>query len=185
MNSDRWTAQLQLAGGERITIDQQQIQDADLRLAYVQHPFPAQGHTTDTAHLITGEQSTMEATYVGLTRARERTDIYALQPAENDPGANRLATLAESLRQTEPDIPSIVTPLAHEVRVVHATRQEVPELDHADESTLEEQSPVLATPVPELILEQHEPGTSIRRRPRLTETAEQRRTLERENGYEI
>ena len=36
--------------------DRDEIAQADLRLAYVQHPFPAQGHTTDTAHLIVTAQ---------------------------------------------------------------------------------------------------------------------------------
>ena len=48
-----------------------------MRLAYVQHPFPAQGQTTDTTHLIASEHATQQGTYVALTRARHRTHIHA------------------------------------------------------------------------------------------------------------
>lgn len=50
---------------------------ADLRLAYMQHPARAQGVTGDTTHLIIADRATAEGTYVALTRARQRTDIYA------------------------------------------------------------------------------------------------------------
>jgi hypothetical protein len=60
-----------------VGLDAQQLDRADVRLAYVQHPFPAQGRTSDTAHLIVAERATQEGSYVGLTRARDRTMIYA------------------------------------------------------------------------------------------------------------
>ncbi|MDQ2761281.1 MAG: AAA family ATPase, partial [Actinomycetota bacterium] len=71
--------QLALRLGDRddVVLDRDTAANADLRLAYVQHPFPAQGITTDTAHLIVAEHATREGTYVALTRARERTDIHA------------------------------------------------------------------------------------------------------------
>jgi conjugative relaxase-like TrwC/TraI family protein len=104
---------LQLADGTERRLDEPQLLDADLRLAYVQHPFPAQGQTTDIAHLIVGPHATREGTYVSLTRAREQTDIYIGDaPAFADEDDDRLQTIAEHLARTEPDAPSIRTPLA-------------------------------------------------------------------------
>jgi conjugative relaxase-like TrwC/TraI family protein len=49
----------------------------DLRLAYAQHVYKAQGLTTDRALVLTGGwQTDRERSYVALSRARERTDIY-------------------------------------------------------------------------------------------------------------
>jgi conjugative relaxase-like TrwC/TraI family protein len=106
---------LRLADGNELTLDEEQIEQADLRLAYVQHPFPAQGHTTDTTHVIVGGQATREGTYVAITRAREHTHIYAEQPEQDGPGQiDRLQELADRVSRTEPEMPSISTPLAHE-----------------------------------------------------------------------
>jgi ATP-dependent exoDNAse (exonuclease V) beta subunit len=85
-------------------------------LAYVQHPFPAQGHTTDTAHVIIAGQVTREGTYVALTRAREQTHIYNAA-SDMSPETDRLQLLAEQVSQTEPEMPSISTPLAQEAAV--------------------------------------------------------------------
>ena len=49
----------------------------DLRLAYAQHVYKAQGMTTDRSLVLTGGwQTDRETSYVALTRARERTDMY-------------------------------------------------------------------------------------------------------------
>jgi conjugative relaxase-like TrwC/TraI family protein len=49
----------------------------DVRLAYAQHVYKAQGLTTDRAMVLMGGwQSDRERGYVALSRARERTDIY-------------------------------------------------------------------------------------------------------------
>jgi ABC-type dipeptide/oligopeptide/nickel transport system ATPase component len=106
---------LRLSSGEDVVLDRDQLDRADLRLAYVQHPFPAQGQTTDTAHLIVSEHATQEGTYVALTRARNSTHLYASVeqlelPNDRDP----LAAIAEHLGRREPQVPSIDTPLAHE-----------------------------------------------------------------------
>ena len=104
--------ELRLSDGTTMTLAEQQIGDADLRLAYVQHPFPAQGQTTDTTHLIIGDHATREGTYVGLTRAHDTTNIHvgnALEPALD---GDRLQTLAEQVSRIEPDVPSIRVPLA-------------------------------------------------------------------------
>ncbi|MGH3260726.1 MAG: ATP-dependent DNA helicase, partial [Trebonia sp.] len=110
---------LELADGSQVTLDREQFEQADLRLAYVQHPFPAQGHTTDTTHLIIAGQVTREGTYVAITRARQATDIYAT-PAGQDIAADvdPLTRLAEQVGRTEPEVPSIRIPLALEATVV-------------------------------------------------------------------
>jgi hypothetical protein len=49
----------------------------DVRLAYAQHVYKAQGATVDRAFVLTGGwQADRERAYVALSRARERSDIY-------------------------------------------------------------------------------------------------------------
>jgi conjugative relaxase-like TrwC/TraI family protein len=105
---------LQTTDGSELRLDQQQAAAADLRLAYVQHPFPAQGQTTDTTHVIIGELTTREGSYVALTRARERTHIYAATTGVETVDRDSVQSLADRMSHTEPDVPSIHTPLAHE-----------------------------------------------------------------------
>ena len=112
---------LQVADRPAVELDEEQLADGDLRLAYVQHPFPAQGHTTDTTHLIVSEHATQEGSYVALTRARERTDIYTgRQVLERDENEDSIVALAAHLSRTEPDVPSIHVPLAHEEQITVA-----------------------------------------------------------------
>lgn len=108
---------LRLADGTALRLHEDQIARADLRLAYVQHPFPAQGHTTDTAHLIVTGNPTREGSYVALTRARNETHIYSADHPDRLPEVDRLQELAERISRTEPELPSIQTPLAHEATV--------------------------------------------------------------------
>jgi conjugative relaxase-like TrwC/TraI family protein len=108
------TVTLELADERKVTLDGDQVARADVRLAYVQHPFPAQGQTTDTAQLIIAEHATREGSYVALTRARERTQIHAATPADEPSDGDRLRALAARMSRTEPDLPSIHAPLAHE-----------------------------------------------------------------------
>jgi conjugative relaxase-like TrwC/TraI family protein len=58
-----------------------EIHERDLErvaLGYAQHVYKAQGLTADRALVLTGGwQTDRETSYVALTRARERTDIYA------------------------------------------------------------------------------------------------------------
>jgi len=50
----------------------------DLRLSYAQHVYKAQGRTVQRAFVLTGGwQTDRERAYVALTRARDRTDLYA------------------------------------------------------------------------------------------------------------
>ena len=108
------TIELTLPTGQPVNLTVDQADAAQLRLAYVQHPFPAQGLTTDTAHLIVSAHATREGTYVALTRAREETHLYAEEPVDSDRDGDRLQALAERISQTEPDLPSIAIPLGHE-----------------------------------------------------------------------
>jgi conjugative relaxase-like TrwC/TraI family protein len=115
-NTDRVT--LTLGGDRMVDLDEAQLAAGDVRLAYVQHPFPAQGQTTDTAHLIVAEHATQHGSYVALTRARQRTDLYASTGQLTDHDSETpIAALAEHLSRSEPDVPSIQVPLAHEADI--------------------------------------------------------------------
>jgi ATP-dependent exoDNAse (exonuclease V) alpha subunit len=112
---------LRLSDRRQVMLDSAQMDRADVRLAYVQHPFPAQAQTTDIAHMILAEHTTKEGAYVAITRARESTRIYAgLEQLHSDIGErDPVHELAERMSRTEPELPSIHTPLAHE-QVVNA-----------------------------------------------------------------
>jgi conjugative relaxase-like TrwC/TraI family protein len=113
--------ELRLDDGRLARLGGRQIAQADLRLAHVQHPFPAQGLTTDTAHLIIAPHATSEGTYVALTRAREQTHIYAeVVPDAED----QIERLAERTSRSEPELPSINTPLAHEAAVAERVEKD-------------------------------------------------------------
>ncbi len=84
------------------------------------HTFPAQGQTVDRAHVIGEPLADANGTYVALSRARESTRLYASleqlgAPGDQDAGREtQLARLAGQLGRSEPELPSISTPLAHE-----------------------------------------------------------------------
>ncbi len=68
----------------------------DVRLAYAQHVYKAQGLTTDRALVLTGGwQSDRERAYVALSRARERTDVYVSREDLGEDGTD--ADLIERL----------------------------------------------------------------------------------------
>jgi hypothetical protein len=161
-----------------VTMDRTQAERADLRLAYVQHPFPAQGQTTDTAHLIAAEHATREGTYVALTRARQQTHLYTSDALTGEaPEQDRLQTLAARLSRTEPDLPSIRTPLAHEHTITaqldppQATRTtqdhdpDIPSLAPTATTTGDQQAAKLDPPPGEIRRARDEPprqrGTTI------------------------
>jgi conjugative relaxase-like TrwC/TraI family protein len=117
---DGQQTRLRLSDGREGDFPRQLLDQAQTRLSYVQHPFPAQGSTTDTAHVIVAEHATAEGSYVALTRARASTHLYATPSPDLEPGAGReavVAGLAERMGCTEPEIPSISLPLAHEQRI--------------------------------------------------------------------
>ena len=119
VDAEAGTAMLRLSDGREAAFDRETLDKGQVRLGYVSHPFPAQGRTTDTTHLIAGPLSTAEGSYVGLTRARERTHLYASGEQLELPEQREQAitALAERLGRSEPDLPSIRVPLAHEQHV--------------------------------------------------------------------
>jgi hypothetical protein len=138
VDGERERAMLRLDDGRETSWDRELIDAGQVRLAYVQHPFPAQGVTTDTAHLIAGPLSTAEGSYVGLTRAREMTRVYAAaDQLDLAPDAGReqaVRALGEWLGRGEPEMPSIRIPLAHEQSVEREHEQQtLPiEIEHDD-----------------------------------------------------
>jgi conjugative relaxase-like TrwC/TraI family protein len=120
IDTDAQTIAIALPTGHPVNLTIDQADAAQLRLAYVQHPFPAQGITTDTAHLIVSTHATRQGTYVALTRAREETHLYAEESVDSDRGGDRIQALAERISRTEPDLPSIAIPLEHD-RAITAT----------------------------------------------------------------
>lgn len=114
IDPDAQTIELALPKGQPVNLSIDQADAAQLRLAYVQHPFPAQGLTTDAAHLIVSAHATREGTYVALTRAREETHLYVEESVDSDRDGDRLQALAERISRTEADLPSIATSLEHE-----------------------------------------------------------------------
>ena len=89
----------------------------DLRLAYAQHVYKAQGRTVDRAFVLTGGwQTDREHAYVALTRARERTDVYVSREDLGEQGmdAGAIERLGEAMAESHAQQPSIATPLARE-----------------------------------------------------------------------
>jgi hypothetical protein len=130
---------LRLSDGREGTFDRELLDRAQTRLAYVSHPFPAQGQTTDTTHVIAGPLSTAEGSYVALSRARARTHVYAardeLDLTRDAPPEAAVTALGTRLGRSEPEMPSIRIPLAHEARVErqHARAASSGGLDRAGE----------------------------------------------------
>ncbi len=129
---------MQLADDRTIVMDREQIRQADLRLAYVQHPVPAQGLTTDTTHLIVADHATAEGTYVALSRAREETHIHVGQELLAGGERGPIERLAEHVGRSEPEIPSIAVPLERE-EWLHPAREVGAEagLEPEEERTLD------------------------------------------------
>jgi conjugative relaxase-like TrwC/TraI family protein len=137
VDEDAESATLRLSDGRETVWDRGQLDQASARLSYVSHTFPAQGQTVEAAHVIAGEHADQNGTYVALTRARERTHLYAStqqlvdresgdEPGQQEP-VTPLAQLAAQLGRQEPELPSIAVPLAaHEAHERVVTQ----EIDH-------------------------------------------------------
>ena len=124
---DGQSATVALSDGRQGSWERGQLDAGSARLAYVSHTFPAQGQTVDRCHVIAEPLADANGTYVALTRARESTHLYAslerLDPPAGEGGGGReaqLARLAQQLGRSEPERPSISTPLAYEQ---HAERE--------------------------------------------------------------
>jgi hypothetical protein len=80
--------------------------------------FPPTPRTSSSASTSPAKAPTSDS------RARETTNIYAAQTHDPDPDRDRLRDLAERMNRTEPDVPSIRTPLAHETALTNAVNLE-------------------------------------------------------------
>jgi conjugative relaxase-like TrwC/TraI family protein len=158
VDTEARVATLRLSDGREAAFDRGLLDTGQVRLAYVSHPFPAQGRTTDTTHVIAGPLSTAEGFYVALTRAREHTHLYASSDQLELPESrdHAIASLAERLGRSEPDLPSIRVPLAHEQHVQREHVQLTLPLDH--QQHVEREHEQLALP-----LDLEQPGESITR----------------------
>ena len=90
---------------------------ADVRLAYAQHLYKAQGRTVDRAFVLTGGwQTDRERAYVALTRAQERTDIYVSHEDLGEQGmdAGAIERLGDAMATSHAQEPSIATEFADE-----------------------------------------------------------------------
>jgi hypothetical protein len=136
VDAEAGTVTLRLSDEREASFDRATLDAGQVRLAYVSHPFPAQGRTTDTTHVIAGPLSTAEGSYVALTRAREHTHLYASSDQLELPDSRQQAVtvLAERLGRSEPDLPSIRTPLAHEQHIEHEHVQLTFDVDEAEGS---------------------------------------------------
>jgi len=100
---DGQRAAVRFTDGREAAWERGQLDAASARLAYVSHTFPAQGQTVDRAHVIADRLADANGTYVALTRARERTHLYASTDRLDEPGEEnnehgreaQLARLAE------------------------------------------------------------------------------------------
>jgi conjugative relaxase-like TrwC/TraI family protein len=151
IDPDTNTIGLRLADGQEVELDGEQAARADLRLGYVQHPFPAQGQTTDTSHVIIAEHATQEGSYVALTRAREQTHIYAASPGDEPADGDRLQKLSERMSRTEPDLPSIHTPLAHESTIATELAHTTVDREHDNSAATQLTPEHSARSAPELL----------------------------------
>ncbi len=89
----------------------------DLRLAYAQHVYKAQGQTVDRALVLTGGwQTDRERAYVAVSRAQERTDIYVSREDLGEQGMDEgaIERLGEAMAESHAQEPSIATEAVHE-----------------------------------------------------------------------
>jgi conjugative relaxase-like TrwC/TraI family protein len=116
----------------------------NVRLAYAQHVYKAQGLTTDRALVLTGGwQSDRERAYVALSRARQRTDVYVSREDLGEDGTHA----------------DLVERLAQRVSVSHAQRASVTRdaVERTDVGVEREQEPaVVESRVARVLREQQE-----------------------------
>lgn len=91
----------------------------DIRLAYAQHVYKAQGLTAERALVLTGGwQTDRERAYVALTRAREQTDIYLSREDLGEQGmdAGAIERLGQAMTESHAQEASIARPPAEQER---------------------------------------------------------------------
>jgi conjugative relaxase-like TrwC/TraI family protein len=122
-------------GQSRLTIhtDEHQPRDvqldtsqfSDLSLAYAVHVWKGQGITAETSGILTGGwQTDREHTYVAVSRARERTDLYVSREDLGDTGmdAEAIEHLADAMAESNAKQASITIPSVEtEGRSVYAS----------------------------------------------------------------
>jgi conjugative relaxase-like TrwC/TraI family protein len=113
----------------------------DLRLAYAQHVYKAQGATVDRGFVLMGGwQTDRERAYVALSRAREQTDIYASHEdlGNQDMDTAAIEHLGEAISETHAKQPSIATPTAQPDRpnTIEPTANTEHEHEHQSEVAL-------------------------------------------------
>jgi conjugative relaxase-like TrwC/TraI family protein len=109
-----------VSGEDRVSIDTKGAQErqvqmstdefGELRLAYAQHLYKAQGRTVDRSFVLTGGwQTDRERAYVALTRAQERTDIYVSREDLGEQGmdAGAIERLGEAMAESRTEEASI------------------------------------------------------------------------------
>jgi conjugative relaxase-like TrwC/TraI family protein len=109
----RLTVQTQGAHEREVQVSTDEFKD--LRLAYAQHVYKAQGLTVQQAFVLTGGwQTDRERSYVALSRAQERTDIYVSREDLGEQGmdAGAIERLGEAMSESHAKQASIATPTA-------------------------------------------------------------------------
>jgi len=87
----------------------------DMRLAYAQHVYKAQGLTAQRAFVLSGGwQTDREHAYVAVSRAQERTDIYVSREDLGEQGmdAGAIERLGEAIAESHAQQASITVPIA-------------------------------------------------------------------------
>ncbi|HUA74315.1 MAG TPA: MobF family relaxase [Solirubrobacteraceae bacterium] len=111
---------IEVSGDDRVSIQTAGAQDrevqldaeelGELRLAYAQHLYKAQGRTVDRSFVLTGGwQTDREHAYVALTRAQERTDVYISREdlGEHGMDAGAIERLGEAMAESRAQEPSV------------------------------------------------------------------------------
>jgi hypothetical protein len=124
-----------------VSVDTRKFQD--IKLAYAQHIYKAQGITVErTQALIGGWQTDRERAYVALSRARESTDIHITRTDLGEQGLDQgaIERLAETITQSNAQEASISRETEprteHEIDTGHQAqtgREQEPETEAASE----------------------------------------------------
>jgi conjugative relaxase-like TrwC/TraI family protein len=123
---------LQTHGAHEREVPVNTNQFSNLRLAYAQHVYKAQGATVNRAFVLTGGwQTDREGSYVALSRAQQQTDIYLSQEELGQENIDTTAIdhLAEAMSQSNAKQASITTPTAepdptHNIEPIGAPQNE-------------------------------------------------------------
>lgn len=137
---DQHSLHVQTNGANERDVNVDTREFTDLKLAYAQHVYKAQGLTTDQALvLIGGWQTDREHAYVALTRAREQTNIYTSREDLGQQGLNTEAIdrLADRIEQSNAQEASITREQLAPERSVGAeltlsSERDGPSTEHAE-----------------------------------------------------